>query len=102
MINLPLSREGIKEKCPDMADEIFALSKRLNSDGEFSGPAKKANEQRFKKLCRDALLIGDFPEAVKERLEEEVFEIYCTQNDGDCSTCSLVNYGRDCHNNPLK
>lgn len=26
---------------------------------------------------------------------------YCTQNDGDCSTCSLVNYGRDCHNNPI-
>ena len=26
---------------------------------------------------------------------------YCTQNNGDCSTCSLVNYGRDCQNNPL-
>jgi hypothetical protein len=26
---------------------------------------------------------------------------YCTQNNGDCSTCSLVNYGRDCMNNPL-
>lgn len=26
---------------------------------------------------------------------------YCTQNDGDCSTCSLVNYGRDCQNNPI-
>jgi len=23
---------------------------------------------------------------------------YCTQNDGDCETCSLVNYGRDCAN----
>jgi len=23
---------------------------------------------------------------------------YCTQNAGDCSTCSLVNYGRDCKN----
>ena len=27
---------------------------------------------------------------------------YCTQNDGDCSTCSLVSYGRDCQNNPIK
>ena len=27
---------------------------------------------------------------------------YCTQNDGNCPTCSLVNYGRDCANNPLK
>lgn len=26
---------------------------------------------------------------------------YCTQNSGDCSTCSLVNYGRDCRNNPV-
>ena len=26
---------------------------------------------------------------------------YCTQNNGDCSTCSLVNYGRDCRNNPI-
>lgn len=27
---------------------------------------------------------------------------YCTQNSGDCSTCSLVNYGLDCLNKPLK
>lgn len=26
---------------------------------------------------------------------------YCTQNGGDCSTCSLVSYGRDCRNNPV-
>ena len=26
---------------------------------------------------------------------------YCTQNDGDCSTCSLVSYGRDCRNKSL-
>lgn len=26
---------------------------------------------------------------------------YCTQNNGHCETCSLVNYGRDCRNNPL-
>jgi hypothetical protein len=26
---------------------------------------------------------------------------YCTQNNGDCSNCSLVNYGRDCQNNPV-
>jgi hypothetical protein len=27
---------------------------------------------------------------------------YCTQNNGDCKTCSLVSYNRDCQNNPLK
>jgi len=26
---------------------------------------------------------------------------YCTQNDGKCDTCSLVNYGRDCRNNKI-
>lgn len=26
---------------------------------------------------------------------------YCTQNDGNCKTCSLVNYGMDCQNNPI-
>jgi hypothetical protein len=27
---------------------------------------------------------------------------YCTQNNGDCETCSLVSYGRDCMNNPIR
>ena len=26
---------------------------------------------------------------------------YCSQNNHDCSTCSLVNHGHDCHNNPI-
>jgi DNA-directed RNA polymerase subunit RPC12/RpoP len=26
---------------------------------------------------------------------------YCTQNHADCTTCSLVSYGRDCHNNAV-
>lgn len=25
----------------------------------------------------------------------------CQRADGDCTTCSLVSYGRDCHNNPI-
>ena len=27
---------------------------------------------------------------------------YCTQNKGDCQTCSLSNYGRDCQNNKIE
>lgn len=27
---------------------------------------------------------------------------YCTQNNGNCQSCSLVNYGLDCRNNPVK
>jgi len=26
---------------------------------------------------------------------------YCEQNDGKCELCALVNYGRDCRNNPI-
>jgi hypothetical protein len=26
---------------------------------------------------------------------------YCTQNNGNCKTCSLVSYNRDCQNNPI-
>lgn len=26
---------------------------------------------------------------------------YCTQNKGGCKNCSLVNYGRDCKNQPV-
>lgn len=25
----------------------------------------------------------------------------CQREDGDCTLCSLVNYGRDCHNRPI-
>lgn len=25
----------------------------------------------------------------------------CQREDGNCSKCSLVNYGRDCHNRPI-
>ena len=39
--------------------------------------------------------------ALKEMFETPNKKEYCTQNDHDCSTCSLVNYGRDCHNNPV-
>lgn len=27
---------------------------------------------------------------------------YCTQNNGDCETCSLSNYGRDCQNKQFR
>ena len=25
----------------------------------------------------------------------------CQRADGDCTVCSMVNYGRDCHNRPI-
>ena len=33
--------------------------------------------------------------------EKEMKKSYCTQNDGKCGTCSLVNYNLDCANNPI-
>lgn len=27
---------------------------------------------------------------------------YCTQNNGNCSTCPLLSYGQDCQNYPVK
>lgn len=30
-----------------------------------------------------------------------MIKAYCTQNHGDCETCSMVNYGLDCRNNPV-
>lgn len=27
---------------------------------------------------------------------------YCTQNEGNCETCSLSNYGKDCMNNKIE
>jgi DNA-binding transcriptional regulator YiaG len=26
---------------------------------------------------------------------------YCTQNNGNCESCSLSSYGHDCYNNPV-
>lgn len=31
--------------------------------------------------------------------DNEMMKDYCSQNNGECSSCSLVSYGRDCMNN---
>lgn len=31
-----------------------------------------------------------------------VVKEYCSQNEGNCETCSLVNYSRDCENNIIQ
>ena len=55
---------------PGMADEIMALLKRLDKDGEFVGPAREANERRFAKLCRDALEAGEFSDSLRKKMEK--------------------------------
>ena len=37
------------------------------------------------------------PETTKERESTD----YCVQPGSHCHICSLVNYGRDCRNNPV-
>ena len=50
-----------------------------------------------------SLHVPDGPWMLDEEGDIEVgnviSKLYCTQNNGDCPTCSLVNYGRDCMNN---
>lgn len=60
----------IGKACPDLADEILALLKRLDKNGDFHGPAKEANEKRFAKLCRDALETGDFTGEIWSELKK--------------------------------
>jgi len=54
--------------------------------------------------CHGNLNLLDILEETEDILEpidddEPDHPPYCTQNGGDCSTCSLVNYGLDCQNN---
>ena len=60
----------IGDACPNLADEVFALLKRLDKSGNFPGPAKEANEKRFAKLCRDALETGGFTGEIWSTLKE--------------------------------
>lgn len=59
----------IGKACPGFADEILAILKRLDKEGNFHGPAKEANEKRFAKLCRDALETGEFTREVWSELK---------------------------------
>lgn len=59
----------IGKACPGLADEILALLKRLDKNGDFHGPAKEVNEKRFAKLCRGALETGDFTGEIWSKLK---------------------------------
>ncbi|MGA1871844.1 MAG: hypothetical protein ACMUJM_25260 [bacterium] len=41
------------------------------------------------------------PGNAEDEVEAREVPEYCSQNAGDCWTCSLVNYGKDCNNNPI-
>lgn len=41
-------------------------------------------------------------EAEKTEVYNKEAAEYCTQNNQDCLTCSMVSYGLDCHNNQIK
>ncbi len=45
--------------------------------------------------------IGNSANGMFKEDADDMKKDYCTQDDGDCLTCSLVNYGRDCMNNPV-
>lgn len=81
-MNIHTGTVGTKE------DWLAGEGELVGRDGQFS----------FAEACaRDELAL------VRKNLSGEWVEIpaYCAQNDGDCLTCSLVNYGKDCENNPV-
>ena len=61
-------------------------------------------ENNNKEIAVDAItrepIEGDY---LEHEGDYDVIKIktYCTQNNSDCSFCSLVNYGRDCCNLPI-
>lgn len=66
---------AISKACPEI-NEPFELLKRLDQYGEFSGSCKSINDERFAKLCRDALQEGDFPDDIKAELSTYETSIY--------------------------
>jgi hypothetical protein len=55
-------------------------------------------QERFRLMLERG---GATAQGLQDGLSGRAPRIYCSQNDGDCSTCSLVNYGRDCENSPI-
>jgi len=49
-----------------------------------------------------ALIDDDYRKELGRGYRDGYTPEYCTQNEGDCFTCSLNNYGRDCLNNPVQ
>ncbi len=58
----------------------------------------QANHSEYYKGRQDAF---QFVLDLLDPVDLEPSQKLCTQNEGDCSSCSLVNYGRDCENNPV-
>jgi len=75
-------------------DEALSLRKALTLQGRKYLPLVYCDIASVQGLI--ASMTSDDNEHGKSAIKA-----YCTQNSGDCSTCSLKNYNRDCHNNPI-
>lgn len=53
-------------------------------------------------LDRELLAGGTYTVPGETTLARETTASYCLQPDSHCHTCSLVSYGRDCHNNEVE
>ena len=77
------------------------MNERVNTNNLREG-FKMGLRDRWEKGEIGLLHLGIYmTEAERTAAYEKEAAIYCSQNDGNCNTCSLVNYGRDCHNNSL-
>lgn len=60
---------------------------------------KKTKEDEL--IARCDVMIKDIEARIVDRWGKSALKPYCTQNDGDCSTCSLKICGRDCRNREI-
>ncbi len=67
----------------------------------FAGRLVNGMVRAFAKLLPGAMVYND-EQIVEEEIVPQAKEDYCTQNSGDCDSCSLVSYGRDCQNHPVR
>ena len=67
----------------------------------FFGDLNEEAQQTFREIFGEPeeMNLDTFPLFIYEQESEE--KEYCTQNEGNCKTCSLANYNRDCRNEPI-
>jgi DNA repair exonuclease SbcCD ATPase subunit len=96
--------EDFERDEPLTRDELLAAIKRDLAETAKNLEKKGEAEEFFNEKIDnyESNLIAGLAERMAKYAKMLTIKDYCTQNNGNCPTCSLVNYGRDCRNNPIK
>ena len=89
--------------CPPFCDTSSSNSvpPQYCISGKHSGDCLSCNLSSGGVDCQGNEIFLSWDEPQAEPVDEDPdHPAYCSQNHGDCSS-SLVNYGRDCMNNPV-